>query len=366
MQRALAAAFALSLAFAGSACDEQKDASARPAPEPQPAAEKAPPRDDAARAAARRAAAALAEAAALTPRGGPAASDETLAAQAGQDFDNSGGSGIVNADGSDAVRTAGGSGRGRVRPASYTGPSRLYPVSLRTSSPPPPALGGAASFPRDSAADARGAGSVLAAFRTFEHKMYDAAAPILSRAGWHAAPRRGSAVAMTPTRVTVHHTDGNQTMSEAATMAEVRSIQQYHMEGHGWDDIGYHFLIDGQGRVVEGRPAQTMGAHVLGANENNIGIAMMGNFEKIQPTAAQLESLARLIAFLSIKYGKNPSTPGFVEPHRHFNDTDCPGANIVALLAPLRAMASGERTELLSRMQSGPPGRFVPVLATNA
>ena len=54
---------------------------------------------------------------------------------------------------------------------------------------------------------------------------------------------------MRPTHVTVHHTEGPQTMTASATAAAVKNIQSYHMANtdgrHGWDDIGYHFLIDG-------------------------------------------------------------------------------------------------------------------------
>ena len=34
----------------------------------------------------------------------------------------------------------------------------------------------------------------------------------------------------------------------------------------GWADIGYHFVIDGSGRVFEGRHADVLGAHAGGAN----------------------------------------------------------------------------------------------------
>src|SRR6185312_8931041 len=88
---------------------------------------------------------------------------------------------------------------------------------LATEEPPSPAD---AQFPPSSAALASGAGKVLSMFDGFQQHMFDTAAPIMSRAGWHAAQRKGSAVPMTPTHVTVHHTEGAQTMTEAATAAE--------------------------------------------------------------------------------------------------------------------------------------------------
>jgi hypothetical protein len=157
-------------------------------------------------------------------------------------------------------------------------------------------------------------------------------------------------------------------MTEAATAAEVRNIQHYHMAGRAkegkdvWEDIGYHFLIDGAGRVVEGRPAETLGAHVRGANENNIGIAMMGNFERIKPTADQVASLTRLVSFLALKYRQDPSRKGFLEGHRHYNSTDCPGKNMMAILDGIRARIDAETVELAARVKAAPKGQFVPVL----
>jgi hypothetical protein len=297
----------------------------------------------------------------------PPADDASAAAAASRFFDGAAlhGAGFaVPGDGSGAVYAGAGSSR---RPLLTNAGLTTRPASrgLDASAPPLP---DSASFPTDDAASARGADKILAAFEAFQTRMFDAAAPIVSRAGWGAAKRKGTPVEMTPTHVTVHHTDGVQTMTEAATMAEVRSIQQYHMAGRAtegkdvWDDIGYHFLIDGAGRVVEGRPADTVGAHARGANGNNVGIAMMGNFEKIQPTAAQIESLTRLVSFLALKYNQNPTRDGFLEGHRHYDDTDCPGRNMMAILASLRQKIGTETVALAARLKNAPKGEFVPVV----
>jgi N-acetylmuramoyl-L-alanine amidase len=177
---------------------------------------------------------------------------------------------------------------------------------------------------------------------------------------------------MHPTHVTVHHTEGPQTMSEAATIAAVRGVQYYHMVGRGlegkddWDDIGYHFLIDGSGRVAEGRPAETLGAHAGGANEDNIGISVMGNFNKQKPTAAQVESLTRLVSFLAIKYRQDPARNGFLEPHRHYDNTDCPGKNMMAILAALHEKIDARTTELQARLGGAGKDEFVAVATTDA
>jgi hypothetical protein len=38
------------------------------------------------------------------------------------------------------------------------------------------------------------------------------------------------------------------------------------MVGRGWDDIGYHYIIEPNGDVYEGRYLSKKGSHVEGAN----------------------------------------------------------------------------------------------------
>jgi hypothetical protein len=259
-------------------------------------------------------------------------------------------------------------GRGSRPLAPYTGAARR-PKDLDADAPPAPAV---EAYPPAGQAFAAGAGKVLASFDAFQRAMYADVAPIISRAGWHAAKRKGKSIAMHPTHVTVHHTEGPQTMTEAQTAAAIKNVQYYHMHGRAaegkdvWDDIGYHFLIDGSGRVAEGRPAETLGAHAGGANQDNIGISMMGNFNKQKPTAEQIESLTRLVSFLAVKYGENPSVDGFLEPHRHYNNTDCPGKNMMAILAELHRKVNMRTSELTAELRAAPSGKFIPVTTTDA
>jgi hypothetical protein len=215
---------------------------------------------------------------------------------------------------------------------------------------------------------AREAGRTLLEFASFQlAQRFPTIAPIMSRLGWNAGKRRGTNSAHTPYRVTVHHTDGVLPMTEAATAEAVREIQRYHMVGRGrqgkdnFSDIGYHFLIAGDGRVIEGRHAEFIGAHAGGANTGNIGIAMMGNFNKQKPTDAQIESLTRLVTFLAIKYKKEPDAKGFLEPHQHYTDTDCPGKNMMSILDALRRKIDHEKDVIMAGGAAGGPDDFTPV-----
>lgn len=215
---------------------------------------------------------------------------------------------------------------------------------------------------------AKDAGQTLLGFASFQiAQKFPTVAPIMSRLGWRAAPRRGSNSSHAPYRVTVHHTQGKQAMNEAETAQAVKNIQHYHMVGRAregkeaFDDIGYHFLVAGDGRVVEGRRAEYLGAHAGGANDGNIGVAMMGDFNKVRPTNAQIESLTRLVTYLSVKYKKDPNAKGFLEAHQHYTNTDCPGAHLMAMLDSLRRKIDKENEIIVGGGVAGGYADFTPL-----
>lgn len=67
-------------------------------------------------------------------------------------------------------------------------------------------------------------------------------------------------------------------------------------------DVGYHFLIDSEGHIFEGRPLKYEGAHVSGHNPHNIGIVFLGNFAGKPLSHQQVVSGLLLMADLMQKY----------------------------------------------------------------
>lgn len=277
-------------------------------------------------------------------------------------------------DGPPAVQVPGASGNSARAGVGLSAPKKN---TLSVKAPPNPAILSVpdADLPAAAPGDGpRGGGPTMAAFDAFQKKVYSYAVPLLSRFGWNARKRNGRDVRHSPYHVTVHHTQGVMTFSEADTAAAVRGIQHYHMVGRAregkeaFEDIGYHFLIDGSGRIIEGRHAEVLGAHAGESNDGNIGIALMGDFNKQDPTTEQTASLRRLVSFLAIKYKKDPMQKGFLEGHRHFNHTDCPGKNLFAHLDELRRQIDLETERTVKRLD--PDGvasnsDFVPLLAVN-
>ncbi|HUM92948.1 MAG TPA: peptidoglycan recognition family protein [Candidatus Competibacter sp.] len=113
-----------------------------------------------------------------------------------------------------------------------------------------------------------------------------------------------------------------------------RDIQYTHMHQRGFLDIGYHFVIDGWGRIYEGRSLAVHGAHVKEHNAGTLGIVLMGNYEEIVPAAEPLARLKWLIRELMQRY---PIT--HLAGHRDFlpGQTVCPGKNLEPLLPQLAA-----------------------------
>lgn len=62
------------------------------------------------------------------------------------------------------------------------------------------------------------------------------------------------------------------------------TIKRWHVVNNGWKDIGYHYVIDLDGTVEQGRPIYQVGAHCSGHNVGSIGICYIGGVDnKMKP-----------------------------------------------------------------------------------
>jgi N-acetylmuramoyl-L-alanine amidase len=188
---------------------------------------------------------------------------------------------------------------------------------------------------------------------------------IVPRATWGAdeSIRRGPPSYASDVRFAiVHHTAGRTDYSRAEAAAIVRGIQLFHVQGNGWNDIGYNFLVDRFGTIYEGRfggvDRNVVGAHALGFNTGSVGIALLGTYGDTRPTAAAQDAIARLIAwrldlahvdptsFLTFisggseRYAKGlPVLLSAVSGHRDTGFTECPGDALYARLGAIAGAA---------------------------
>ncbi|KAF0126433.1 MAG: peptidoglycan-recognition protein SC2-like [Elusimicrobia bacterium] len=159
---------------------------------------------------------------------------------------------------------------------------------------------------------------------------------LVRRAEWKAAPPKENYEAHTPARITFHHTAGRKPASVAAAYAEVQFIQDYHMNGKKWNDIGYHFLVDPFGTIFEGRPVGVIGAHVLYRNPNNIGVSVLGNYHPPVSDQPDFLSLAGIVDVGHYLAGAYAMPPAEFFGHRDLGASSCPGDHLYAYKETLR------------------------------
>lgn len=120
---------------------------------------------------------------------------------------------------------------------------------------------------------------------------------MVSRIEWVAQPPINDTTPLvTPVSyVIIHHTATENCSSIAQCVLHVRLIQTFHIDSKGFYDIGYNFLVGGDGAAYEGRGWTVEGAHLFGYNSRSIGIAFIGTFIKTKPPEIQILACKKLI-----------------------------------------------------------------------
>lgn len=148
-------------------------------------------------------------------------------------------------------------------------------------------------------------------------------------------------------RVTVHHQGAGIVRSahENAVAADIDAVFGGHRR-IGYADIGYHFVVDTNGRVWEGRSLAYAGAHVAGHNADNIGILALGNFNRQKPSTAIVVTLQKLVAALQQHYSIRAD---HVFGHRELGASDCPGNHLFPRVKAIRTALVAERKRKASK-----------------
>lgn len=84
-------------------------------------------------------------------------------------------------------------------------------------------------------------------------------------------------------------------------------FRKWHVDGNGWKDVGYHFIVDIDGSIYVARPLSQIGAHTIGHNADSIGVCYVGGVDadmkpKDTRTAEQKESLDKLLTYLAYSF----------------------------------------------------------------
>jgi hypothetical protein len=170
---------------------------------------------------------------------------------------------------------------------------------------------------------------------------------IAACADWGAREPKGEVQMLEwrPEKIIVHHTATANTddysLDRAYTLA--RAMQKNQMDVRGWLDTGQHFTISRGAYVMEGRhesltalrrgSRMVEGAHCSGQNSLAIGIENEGTYTEEEPPAEQYAVLVELCVYICAQYGVAAQE---IYGHRDYNNTQCPGDQLYALLPKLR------------------------------
>ncbi len=136
-----------------------------------------------------------------------------------------------------------------------------------------------------------------------------------------------------PTKIIVHHTGGSDAnpLQDSSDFSfnqcnELHRVK-FDMKSSLGFYIGYHYYIEKNGTLRQGRADTDEGAHTIGQNTSSLGICLAGNFDLTTPTASQITTLASLLIALSDKYKIAPVN---IVPHRTFATKTCYGNKLSA------------------------------------
>lgn len=129
-----------------------------------------------------------------------------------------------------------------------------------------------------------------------------------------------------PQRITLHHSGVLWKEGDDA-YKKIKALQTWGQREKNWPDLPYHFLIDPDGRVFEGRdlryrPESNTDYDLMGV----VNVHLWGDFEQQSVSLAQLRSTVELLAWLRQSMGLKE-----LQTHRQAapGQTTCPGRDLL-------------------------------------
>lgn len=165
---------------------------------------------------------------------------------------------------------------------------------------------------------------------------------IRPRSAWVARAVGSIPIASTLEVAIIHHTDSSNNYSIDQVPGIIRGVQAYHIDGQGWSDIAYNFMVDKWGNIWEARAGgvakAVIGGHSNGHNNRTVGICYIGDLVDVSPPPAAVRSISALVAWKLGLHGVDPrgqtrytdyygvtKTLNNVSGHRDVRQTACPG-----------------------------------------
>jgi tRNA A-37 threonylcarbamoyl transferase component Bud32 len=136
---------------------------------------------------------------------------------------------------------------------------------------------------------------------------------IIARGEWGAATAKGFSGGQQPHRITLNH-DGQELPSDQNIPDLLRRIQTIHQRK--WPDIAWHYIVDLDGNIYEGRATTDRGDTNYHYDTTGIiAIGVLGDYDTQTPSQPQLDAIVQLMAWLCGQYG---IPVGEIYPHSYF------------------------------------------------
>lgn len=129
------------------------------------------------------------------------------------------------------------------------------------------------------------------------------------------------------TSLTLHHEGSPEPLRPSDDpVAKLRGLQSWGASDRNWWDVPYHFLIDLDGKIYEGRDYHYMGeTNTTYDPSGHLLISVLGNYNRQEPTQQQLNSIADLMAWATKQFHVPLDS---IRGHYQYAQTNCPGKNL--------------------------------------
>jgi hypothetical protein len=190
--------------------------------------------------------------------------------------------------------------------------------------------------------------------RSENSNIYSSIKPnILSRQDWRAKNPIKKIKQHKPSYITIHHTASLQNRN-IRIERKMQNLQKFSQTSSrlstgrlklAWADVPYHFYIDVNGQIAEGRDIIYSGDTNTDYDPTgHIQVVLEGNFVKERPSTLQLQSLNKLVFWLANRWQISPRK---IKGHKYYASTACPGKNLESKLFKInQKVTSAQQAEL--------------------
>ena len=128
-------------------------------------------------------------------------------------------------------------------------------------------------------------------------------------------------------KITLHHSGSSEPLKPVDDPKTIlNDLSDWGAAERNWWDVPYHYLIDLGGNIYEGRNADYAGeTNTTYDPRGHLLISVMGNYNQQEPTKAQLDAIAEMIAYSIQKYDLSVND---IHAHGDWANTSCPGEHL--------------------------------------